>query len=103
VYAVAAGRQNGQAIRVTVRYRGQVQGVGFRYTTAMVAGRWAVSGCVANLPDGSVELVAEGERREVEAFLDDLRGTSVFRYVMDEQRIWSAATGAFDGFGIRHG
>ena len=41
-------------------FSGHVQGVGFRYTTRSVASRFAVTGYVRNLPDGRVELVAEG-------------------------------------------
>ncbi len=52
-----------------VRYSGRVQGVGFRYTAQHLASGFAVAGHVRNLPDGDVELVAEGEADEVERFL----------------------------------
>jgi acylphosphatase len=52
-----------------VRYSGQVQGVGFRYTAQRLAEDLPVTGYVRNLPDGDVELVAEGEPEDVEAFL----------------------------------
>lgn len=55
-----------------VHYAGNVQGVGFRYTAQSLAARHAVAGYVCNLPDGEVELVAEGEPREVDAFLTDV-------------------------------
>jgi acylphosphatase len=54
-------------------YSGHVQGVGFRYTARRVAQRHVVAGMVRNLPDGRVELIAEGDGAEVDAFLDDLR------------------------------
>ncbi len=56
-----------------VFYSGNVQGVGFRYTALNVAQRYAVAGSVRNLPDGRVELIAEGEEAEVDRFLDALR------------------------------
>jgi acylphosphatase len=52
-----------------VRYSGQVQGVGFRYTAHRLAEDFPVSGYVRNLPSGDVELVAEGEPADLDAFL----------------------------------
>jgi acylphosphatase len=52
-----------------VRYSGRVQGVGFRYTAQRVAQGFPVGGYVRNLPDGAVELVAEGPDEQVQAFL----------------------------------
>lgn len=56
-------------VRQQVRYVGQVQGVGFRWTARRVAGQYAIGGYVRNMADGSVELVAEGEADEVNHFL----------------------------------
>ena len=55
-----------------VVYSGRVQGVGFRYTAQHLAAGYAVAGYVRNLPDGDVELVAEGEADEVQRFLDSV-------------------------------
>jgi acylphosphatase len=52
-----------------VVYFGRVQGVGFRYTARRLAQGFAVAGHVSNLPDGSVELVAEGAPDQVQNFL----------------------------------
>jgi acylphosphatase len=52
-----------------VLFAGHVQGVGFRYTTHSLAQRFDVTGYVKNLPDGRVELVAEGAAAEVERFI----------------------------------
>jgi acylphosphatase len=52
-----------------VYYSGQVQGVGFRYAAQGVASRFAVAGFIRNLPDGQVELVAEGPADQVQGFL----------------------------------
>ena len=51
-----------------ILYSGQVQGVGFRYTAKTVAAGFEIAGIVRNLPDGRVELIAEGAREELEAF-----------------------------------
>ena len=57
-------------IRIDVEYTGRVQNVGFRYTTTNIAARFAVAGYVQNLSHGGVRLVAEGEKADVEEFLD---------------------------------
>ncbi len=49
--------------------KGRVQGVGFRFYIIRLAGDFAVTGFVRNLPDGGVEVVAEGEGDQVEAFI----------------------------------
>lgn len=86
--------------RHTVYYSGRVQGVGFRYATSSIARGHEVSGFVRNLPDGRVELVAEGERRELDAFLREVRDC-FFGYIRDERCDVQPATGEFAGFGIR--
>ncbi len=48
---------------------GRVQGVSFRATTCSEARRLGVAGWVRNLPDGSVELEAEGDDDRVAALL----------------------------------
>jgi acylphosphatase len=87
--------------RRTVLYSGHVQGVGFRYTTQAIARRYDVRGFVRNLPDGRVELVAEGEKHELAAFLDDVR-ERMARYIRDERIDTQPASGGFTGFEIRH-
>jgi acylphosphatase len=56
-------------VRKRVLYAGRVQGVGFRYSVQSIARGFAIAGYVRNLPEGRVELVAEGEGAEVLAFL----------------------------------
>jgi acylphosphatase len=57
------------AVGKHVLYAGRVQGVGFRYTAARLAGRHGVAGIVRNLPTGEVELRVEDEPERVEAYL----------------------------------
>jgi acylphosphatase len=52
-----------------VLYSGDVQGVGFRATARRLAQSFPVAGYVRNLPDGRVELLAEGEPEPVRSFL----------------------------------
>ncbi|WP_435017522.1 acylphosphatase [Tundrisphaera sp. TA3] len=55
--------------RRRVYYEGRVQGVGFRMTARRLASGFPVSGHVCNLPDGRVELVAQGDPPAVASFL----------------------------------
>jgi acylphosphatase len=87
--------------RHTVYFKGHVQGVGFRYTTHSVARGHNVTGYVRNLPDGRVELVAEGNRHEIDAFLEAIRAR-LANHIRDERRDIGAATGEFTAFEIRH-
>jgi len=87
-------------IRKTIHFFGNVQGVGFRYTTCSAARGFEVSGYVRNLRNGSVELVAEGNVEEIERFLETLRDRMSGH--IDQEKITEAsATGEFTGFGIR--
>ncbi len=55
--------------RRQVIYSGDVQGVGFRYTTRTIAREFDITGFVRNLPSRQVELVVEGLEDELEGFL----------------------------------
>jgi acylphosphatase len=54
--------------RVTIRYEGRVQGVGFRATVYDLSLGFHVVGYVRNMTDGSVELQAEGEESDLNDF-----------------------------------
>lgn len=55
--------------RVHVIIRGQVQGVGYRYTARMIADEVGVSGWVRNRRDGTVEAELEGTSDQVDEML----------------------------------
>ena len=86
--------------RMQIFYSGQVQGVGFRYTAKSVATGFEVTGTVRNLPDGRVELVAEGTREELEAFRRAIRQAGLEHFIKNEEVHWSNAMGSFRGFEI---
>jgi acylphosphatase len=56
-------------IRRRLVVHGYVQGVGFRYTLARQAQSRGVAGYAANEPDGTVEVVLEGEPDAVESLV----------------------------------
>jgi acylphosphatase len=83
-----------------VFYSGRVQGVGFRYTIRRLAHGFEVTGVVRNLPDGRVELVAEGERSELAAFQQAIRDSELGYFVRQEDLTWGEAKNTFHGFEI---
>lgn len=86
--------------RMHVFYSGNVQGVGFRYTVKTVVAGFEASGVVRNLTDGRVELIAEGERGELEAFRKAIRESGLDAFIRNEDVTWGEATGEFRGFEI---
>jgi acylphosphatase len=89
------------AMRRNVFFSGRVQGVGFRAATAAIARRFEVRGFVRNLPDGRVELIAEGAEGELQRFLKAIR-TQFDRHISDVESSERDATGEFDRFEIRY-
>jgi len=88
--------------RVTALYSGRVQGVGFRVTVRHLACGYDVSGAVRNLPDRRVELIAEGARAELRAFLDGIAASELSGFIAKQHETWSPAQGNLRGFVIGH-
>ena len=88
--------------RVAVFYSGRVQGVGFRITARQVACGYEVTGTVRNLPDGRVELIAEGAKEELEAFLKGIEESELSGFIGAARVDWQPAQGSFRGFSIGH-
>lgn len=86
--------------RREVLYRGMVQGVGFRYTTQHIAGRFRVAGYVQNLRDGRVRLVVEGREGELDRFLAAV-SAEMGPYIDEVEQETIPPTGEFRQFEIR--
>ena len=86
--------------RMQIFYSGNVQGVGFRYTVKSTATGFEVTGTVRNLPDGRVELIAEGPRDELQAFRQAIRDSGLEHFIRDETITWAEAQNQFRGFEI---
>jgi acylphosphatase len=89
-------------ILATFRYRitGRVQGVGYRYFALLEAQVAGIAGFAKNLPDGSVEVVAEGKAEAVAVFEARLREGPPFARVEIVDREPLAPRGD-QGFHIR--
>jgi len=80
-------------------FKGRVQGVGFRFTTERIASRYGIVGWVRNNADGTVEVVAEGEKEKLNLFSGDIE--NYFKsYISGCSREISPATGEFKDFRI---
>jgi acylphosphatase len=93
--------ETGKVRHETVHYSGRVQGVGFRYTTLMLARRYEVSGTVENLWDGRVRLEVEGAEEEVQAFLEVI-AERMQDLVGKVDRVAELREPRYSGFTIRH-
>jgi acylphosphatase len=54
-------------------FRGHVQGVGFRFTAHHIANRSRLTGFVRNLPDGTVEMLAQGAPDDIDACINQIQ------------------------------
>jgi len=88
------------AVRRRVVVHGRVQGVFFRDTTRRRAESLGVAGWAANRPDGTVEVVAEGEPDAVDRLVDFVR-TGPRRADVDDVDINEEEPEGLSGFDVR--
>lgn len=88
-------------VRLHASVEGHVQGVGFRAFVMQTASSLSLTGWVRNRWDGSVEVVAEGERDVLERLESALRRGPRGAYVIEVVVDWEAATGEFPRFSVR--
>jgi len=62
-------------------FKGNVQGVGFRWTIVDYAEKFQLSGTTQNLLDGSVEVYAQGSKESLEAFLESIKQDAGFAQI----------------------
>jgi acylphosphatase len=100
---VTGPRETQDRQRLVAVVRGLVQGVGYRWFVQREASRLRLSGWVANMADGSVEVVAEGSHADLEQLVAALReGPSAA--LVDEVRVrHEPARGGLGSFDIRSG
>jgi acylphosphatase len=79
---------------------GRVQGVAYRFFAEKYAGRMGISGWARNLPDGRVEVLAEGSGGNIEVFLELLREGPRLARVDSFDIRREASTGEFRDFQV---
>jgi acylphosphatase len=94
-------RSTGDIVALHASVRGRVQGVGFRHFVIRSATELELSGWVRNTFDGDVEVLAEGERSQLEKLLNRLRSGPPVAFVSDVEIEWQPATGRYKGFSVR--
>jgi acylphosphatase len=90
---------SGERERRTIIFSGQVQGVGFRNRSSHIAKRYPVVGYVRNLPNGTVEIVVEGESSDIAEYMRAVSG-AMRGYIENSVSTKQTPTGEFDGFNI---
>jgi acylphosphatase len=93
--------EQGNRVRAHLWVTGRVQGVGFRAHVEYLARQIRIVGWVRNVGYDTVETIAEGERAQVERFIDMVKlGPSGAR--VDNSRLeWESPTGEFGEFGVK--
>jgi acylphosphatase len=87
--------------RLEATVHGYVQGVGFRYWVREQA-RWlSVRGYVRNLPNRTVEVVAEGNEQDLVSLLSLLQDGPPTASVKKVDVKWRSGSGTFRGFEVR--
>ncbi|MFH1201325.1 MAG: acylphosphatase [Candidatus Omnitrophota bacterium] len=86
--------------QVHVVYSGRVQGVGFRFTVEHIARQINVVGWVKNLPDGKVEVLAQGSDEDLKDLLSEIKA-ELSSYIKNEDVSWSDVTEEFKNFRIK--
>ncbi len=81
---------------------GVVQGVGFRYFVLGQALKAAISGFVRNLPDGTVEIEAEGAEDDLDQFIESIKSGPPGAVVKEIEIERKRYTGEYRGFNIKH-
>jgi acylphosphatase len=86
--------------RVHAFVSGRVQGVAYRYFAERRAAEIPVTGWVRNLRDGRVEIMAEGEKADLESFLGFLRQGPRMAKIDGLDLLWENYRGEFEDFRI---
>ena len=96
-------KKNVQAeYRLQATVHGRVQGVSFRFYTRRRAAELGLTGHVRNAWDGTVKVVAEGGRADLERLLAFLQVGPSAALVTQVDARWVAPTNTFDRFEVRY-
>ncbi|WP_456403099.1 acylphosphatase [Persephonella sp.] len=83
-------------------FAGTVQGVGFRYFVKNKAEKFGVKGFVRNLPDGTVEVMAEGDEEILRRFMEEIENGPPLAEVTGLRYEFIDKDGGFSSFEIQY-
>jgi len=84
--------------RAEIIVEGLVQGVGYRAFAKRVADKLGLKGYAENLPDGTVKIIVEGEKDQIEDFIEECRRGPPLSEVENLEVKWEQYKGEFDSF-----
>ena len=87
--------------RAHIVVSGSVQGVFFRSFTKDTADSLNITGYAKNLSDGSVEIIAEGEEKDILMLIDACRHGTEHSHISRCETTWSESKREFDDFSIQ--
>ncbi len=86
---------------IKIKVKGVVQGVGFRYYVKSESEKLGLRGRAKNLIDGSVEIIAQGERDQLETLIENVNnGGPLSAEVSDIEVSWSRPEAKIKDFNI---
>ena len=88
--------------RLRIVVHGRVQGVMYREFTRREAEKLGVTGYTRNLPDGTVEVIAEGEEKQLNELVQKCKKGPLLAFVEKLDIQEKKPTGEFEGFDIRY-
>ena len=91
-----------EKIRIHAFVSGLVQGISYRYYTKQFADKLGLKGWVKNLPDGRVEVIAEGNEKEINEMIKFLENGPEDAKILDLEIKKEEYKGEFKHFDIIH-
>ena len=95
-------RDSRDLLSLHAEVQGIVQGVGFRYSAIIHARRLGLTGYVRNMPDGTVEVLAEGPKEDLEKLYRWLQRGPSAAVVQGVEHRYLPYSGSYRDFGVRY-
>ncbi|MEW6295655.1 MAG: acylphosphatase [Candidatus Diapherotrites archaeon] len=88
--------------RLDLTAKGIVQGVGFRFSVSSYASGLGLTGFVRNLPNGNVEVIAEGKKEKLQKLIEFIRKGGHYARIEQVEERWLNAKNEFNSFEIEY-